>query len=185
MTTRRRSGVLRPPEQAQAGLGLASVSRRHQRGPWAGVYALVGPASALWLGTRCGWPLSLPALARAPLLMRTHVLEACGRRIPRVPVHCSFGPRIGFVAGWLMLAADILAAAAVSLFRWLFGPFAGHSGLAERAGAVARSWRHCLCRRGGVRWACDRSYPYRGGGALVRHHDRSPSVAAGKPRTHH
>jgi APA family basic amino acid/polyamine antiporter len=47
----------------------------------------------------------------------------------------AFGPRVGFVAGWLMLAADLLAVATVAL---AFGSYLGHlTGIAPIGGALA------------------------------------------------
>ncbi|MBM2826025.1 MAG: hypothetical protein HW403_89 [Dehalococcoidia bacterium] len=90
----------------------------------AGVYALVGPASglagnALWLAfLLAGVTASLTAYSYARL----------GSMRPKDSPEfqytaMAFGPRVGFVAGWLMLAADMLAAAAVCLG---FGGYLAH-----------------------------------------------------------
>src|SRR4029434_1968627 len=82
----------------------------------AGVYALVGPAAALagnalWLALLlAGITAGLTAYAYAQL----------GRLAPRNSPEfqytaLAFGPTTGFVAGSLMLAADILATAAVTI----------------------------------------------------------------------
>lgn len=82
----------------------------------AGVYALVGPAAAragnaLWLAfLLAGVAAGLTAYSYARLgTMRP-------KDSPEFQYTAlAFGPRIGFVAGWLMLAADLLAAATVAL----------------------------------------------------------------------
>src|SRR6266516_5216017 len=82
----------------------------------AGVYALIGPAaaeagSALWLSfVVAGAAAGLTAYAYARL----------GSLRPKAPPEfqyttLGFGPRVGFVAGWLMLFADVAAAASVAL----------------------------------------------------------------------
>jgi APA family basic amino acid/polyamine antiporter len=82
----------------------------------AGVYALVGPAAAqagnaLWLSfLLAGLTAGLTAYAYARL----------GRLVPRNAPEfqytaLAFGPTVGFIAGWLMLAADVLATGAVAL----------------------------------------------------------------------
>jgi APA family basic amino acid/polyamine antiporter len=82
----------------------------------AGVYALVGPAaaragSALWLA------FVLAALAAG---LTAYSYGRLAQRRPKDSPEfqytaLAFGPRIGFVAGWLMLVADGLAAGAVAL----------------------------------------------------------------------
>jgi APA family basic amino acid/polyamine antiporter len=90
----------------------------------AGVYALVAPAAAragnaLWLAfLLAGVVAGLTAYSYARL----------GRMRPKNSPEfqytaLAFGPRVGFVAGWLMLAADLLAAAAVALG---FGGYLSH-----------------------------------------------------------
>ena len=82
----------------------------------AGVYALIGPAAAhagnaLWLAfVVSGVAAGLTAFSYARLgSMRP-------RNSPEFQYTAlAFGPRFGFVAGWLMLAADLLAAATVAL----------------------------------------------------------------------
>jgi APA family basic amino acid/polyamine antiporter len=90
----------------------------------AGVYALVGPAaaragSALWLAFLiAALAASLTAYSYARLAQRQP------RDSPEFQYTAlAFGPRVGFVAGWLMLVADLLAAAAVALG---FGGYLGH-----------------------------------------------------------
>jgi amino acid transporter len=90
----------------------------------AGVYALVGPASglagnALWLAfLLSGVAAGLTAYSYARLgTMRP-------KDSPEFQYTAlAFGPRIGFLAGWLMLAADLLAVAAVALG---FGGYLAH-----------------------------------------------------------
>ena len=90
----------------------------------AGVYALVGPASAaagnaLWLAFLfAGLAASATAYSYARL----------GTRRPKDSpefqyTSLAFGARVGFLAGWLMLAADLLATAAVALG---FGGYLAH-----------------------------------------------------------
>jgi len=90
----------------------------------AGVYALVGPASAaagnaLWLAFLfAGLAASATAYSYARL----------GTRRPKDSpefqyTSLAFGARVGFVAGWLMLAADLLATTAVALG---FGGYLAH-----------------------------------------------------------
>ena len=102
----------------------------------AGVYALIGPAAGL----------AGPALWLAFLL--TGVAAGCtayayariGSMRPRDSPEfqytaLAFGNRIGFVAGWLMLAADLLAVATVALG---FGGYLAHlAGVPVIAGALA------------------------------------------------
>jgi amino acid transporter len=90
----------------------------------AGVYALIGPAAAqagnaLWLSfLLAGLTAGLTAYAYARL----------ARLVPRNSPEfqytaLAFGPRVGFVAGALMLVADVLAAAAVTIG---FGGYLSH-----------------------------------------------------------
>lgn len=102
----------------------------------AGVYALIGPAAGL----------AGPALWLAFLL--TGVAAGCtaytyariGSMRPRDSPEfqytaLAFGNRAGFVAGWLMLAADLLAVATVALG---FGGYLAHlAGVPVVAGALA------------------------------------------------
>jgi len=90
----------------------------------AGVYALVGPAAglagnALWLafllaGVTAG--LTAYSYARLGAMQPKNSPEFQYTAL-------AFGPRIGFVAGFLMLAADLLAAATVALG---FGGYLAH-----------------------------------------------------------
>ncbi|MGH7343384.1 MAG: APC family permease [Candidatus Rokuibacteriota bacterium] len=82
----------------------------------AGVYALIGPASAqagnaLWLSfLLAGVTAGLTAYAYARLA------RLAPRNSPEFQYTAlAFGPRLGFVAGALMLVADVLAAAAVTI----------------------------------------------------------------------
>jgi APA family basic amino acid/polyamine antiporter len=90
----------------------------------AGVYALIGPAAAkagnaLWLSfLLAGLTAGLTAYAYARL----------ARLVPKNSPEfqytaLAFGPRVGFVAGGLMLVADVLAAAAVTIG---FGGYLSH-----------------------------------------------------------
>src|SRR5262245_3659078 len=92
----------------------------------AGVYALIGPAAAqagnaLWLAfALAGLTAGLTAYAYARL----------GRMAPKNSPEfqytaLAFGPRTGFVAGSLILVADVLAAAAVTIG---FGGYLEHLG---------------------------------------------------------
>jgi APA family basic amino acid/polyamine antiporter len=90
----------------------------------AGVYALIGPAAglagnALWLAfLLAGVAAGLTAYSYARLgTMRP-------KDSPEFQYTAlAFGPRVGFLAGWLMLAADLLAVAAVALG---FGGYLAH-----------------------------------------------------------
>jgi len=93
----------------------------------AGVYALIGPAAglagnALWLA------FLLAAVAAG---LTAHSYARLGAMRPKDSPEfqytaLAFGPRIGFLAGWLMLAADLLAVAAVALgFGGYFAHLAG------------------------------------------------------------
>ncbi len=90
----------------------------------AGVYALIGPAAA-----RAGSALWLAFLVAA--LAAGLTAYSYGRLAQQRPkdspefqyTSLAFGPRVGFVAGWLMLVADLLAAGAVALG---FGGYLAH-----------------------------------------------------------
>jgi APA family basic amino acid/polyamine antiporter len=81
-----------------------------------GVYALVGPAagragSALWLAF---------VIAAVAAGLTAYSYARLAQRRPRDSPEfqytaLAFGPRVGFVAGWLMLVADLLGAGAVAL----------------------------------------------------------------------
>lgn len=103
----------------------------------AGVYALIAPAAgraggALWIAFLvAGVAAALTAYSYARL----------GRLRPRNSPEfqytaLAFGPRAGFVAGWLMLAADLLAAATVTGHRALGWFDAGTIGAGQRADLV-------------------------------------------------
>lgn len=90
----------------------------------AGVYALIGPAAglagdAVWLAFLiAGVTAALTAYSYARL----------GAMQPKASPEfqytaLAFGPRVGFAAGWLMLVADVAAAAAVALG---FGGYLAH-----------------------------------------------------------
>ena len=105
----------------------------------AGVYALVGPAAglagdALWLAfLLAGLAAGLTAYSYARLgAMRP-------KDSPEFQYTAlAFGPRIGFLAGWLMLAADLLAVAAVALgFGGYFAHLAGTSPVVNALGLLA------------------------------------------------
>ncbi len=82
----------------------------------AGVYALIAPAAAeaggaLWLAF---------VLAGAAAALTAYAYARLGRIQPKTSPEfqytaLAFGPRIGFVAGWLMFVGDISAAGAVAL----------------------------------------------------------------------
>jgi APA family basic amino acid/polyamine antiporter len=102
----------------------------------AGVYALVGPAAglagnALWLafllaGTAAG--LTAYSYARLGAMRPKDAPEFQYTAL-------AFGPRVGFLAGWLMLAADLLGIATVALG---FGGYLTHvAGTPVGANAVA------------------------------------------------
>jgi basic amino acid/polyamine antiporter, APA family len=90
----------------------------------AGVYALVGPASARAGG---GLWLSFVIAALAASLTAYSYARLARRRPKDSPefqyTALAFGPRVGFVAGWMMLVADLLAAGAVALG---FGGYLAH-----------------------------------------------------------
>jgi basic amino acid/polyamine antiporter, APA family len=102
----------------------------------AGVYALIAPAAghagdALWLAfVLAGVTAGLTAYAYARL----------GSMQPKASAEfqytsLAFGPRVGFFAGWLMLAADVFAAAAVAVG---FGGYVAHlAGTPPAANALA------------------------------------------------
>jgi amino acid transporter len=90
----------------------------------AGVYALIGPAAAqagnaLWLAfLLAGLTAGLTAYAYARLA------RLAPKNSPEFQYTAlAFGPRVGFVAGALMLVADVLAAAAVTIG---FGGYLAH-----------------------------------------------------------
>lgn len=90
----------------------------------AGIYALVGPAAAE--AGNAMWLAFLVAGATAGLTAYSYA--RFGRLRPKNSPEfqytaMAFGPAAGFVAGWLMLAADLLAAATVALG---FGGYFGH-----------------------------------------------------------
>jgi len=105
----------------------------------AGAYALVGPAAglagnALWLAF---------LLAGAAAGLTAYSYARLGTMRPKDSPEfqytaLAFGPRIGFVAGWLMLAADLLAVAAVALG---FGGYLAHLAGTPAVGTRSRSWR--------------------------------------------
>jgi len=102
----------------------------------AGVYALIGPAAAqagnvLWLAfLLAGLTAGLTAYAYARLA------RLAPKNSPEFQYTAlAFGPRVGFVAGTLMLVADVLAAAAVTLG---FGGYLEHlAGTPTTANALA------------------------------------------------
>ena len=82
----------------------------------AGVYTLIGPASAL-AGNALWLAFTLAGIAA---ILSVHAYARLGpvraRNAPEFQyVSMAFGTRLGFVAGWLMIATNILAAGAVSL----------------------------------------------------------------------
>ncbi|MCX6021859.1 MAG: APC family permease [Chloroflexi bacterium] len=90
----------------------------------AGVYALIGPAAGLAGGGL--WVAFLLAGSIAGLT--AYAYARLGSIQPKdAPefqyTSLAFGPRVGFLAGWLMLAADLLAAATVALG---FGGYVQH-----------------------------------------------------------
>jgi len=101
-----------------------------------GVYALIGPAAAqagnaLWLAfLLAGLTAGLTAYAYARLA------RLAPKNSPEFQYTAlAFGPRVGFVAGALMLVADVLAAAAVTLG---FGGYLEHlAGTPTTANALA------------------------------------------------
>ena len=101
----------------------------------AGVYALIGPAAGraggfLWL--------SFVIAAAAAGLTAYSYARLAQRRPKNAPefqyTALAFGPRVGFVAGWLMLVSDLLAAGAVALG---FGGYLAHlAGVPPGVGAL-------------------------------------------------
>lgn len=102
----------------------------------AGVYALIAPAAghagdALWLAF---------LLAGATAGLTAYAYARLGSMKPKASAEfqytsLAFGPRVGFFAGWLMLAADISAAAAVAVG---FGGYVAHlAGTPIAANALA------------------------------------------------
>jgi APA family basic amino acid/polyamine antiporter len=93
----------------------------------AGVYALIGPAAGL--AGDAVWLAFLVAGVTAGLTAYSYA--RLGAMQPKASPEfqytaLAFGPRIGFVAGWLMLVADVCAAAAVALgFGGYLAHFAG------------------------------------------------------------
>jgi basic amino acid/polyamine antiporter, APA family len=90
----------------------------------AGVYALIGPAAAL--AGDAIWAAFLVAGVTAALTAYSYA--RLGAMQPKASPEfqytaLAFGPRLGFVAGWLMLVADVAAAAAVALG---FGGYLAH-----------------------------------------------------------
>jgi amino acid transporter len=90
----------------------------------AGVYALIGPAAAL-AGRGLWLSFLLAGLAAA---LTGYAYARLGAMRPKASPEfqytaLAFGPEVGFVAGWLMLAGDIAAAASVALG---FGGYLGH-----------------------------------------------------------
>jgi APA family basic amino acid/polyamine antiporter len=101
----------------------------------AGVYALIAPAAA-----RAGSVLWLSFLiAAAAAALTGYSYARLGSMRPRNSPEfqytaLAFGPRTGFVAGWLMLVADLLAASAVALG---FGGYFAHLTATPTATAAA------------------------------------------------
>src|SRR5262245_13860787 len=105
----------------------------------AGVYALVGPAAGL--AGNALWAAFLLAAIAAGLTAYSYA--RLGSMRPKASPEfqytaLAFGPRIGFVAGWLMLIADLLAVSAVALgFGGYFAHLAGTAVVANAAGLLA------------------------------------------------
>lgn len=100
------------------------------------MYALIGPAAAL-----AGNALWLAFLLTGVVAgLTAYSYARVGSMRPKDSPEfqytaLAFGPRVGFVAGWLMLAADLLAVATVALG---FGGYLAHlSGIPVVAGALA------------------------------------------------
>jgi amino acid transporter len=126
---------------------VAAPTLRRTLGPWrvtltgigvilgAGVYALVGPAAAQAGGAM--WLAFLLAGLTAGLTAYSYARFA--RLRPKDSPEfqytaMAFGPRAGFVAGWLMLAGDLLGVATVALG---FGGYLAHvTGTAVTLNAV-------------------------------------------------
>jgi APA family basic amino acid/polyamine antiporter len=88
------------------------------------VYALVGPAAGL--AGNALWLAFLLAAVAAGLTAYSYARLGAIRPkdAPEFQYTAlAFGPRIGFMAGWLMLVADLLAVATVALG---FGGYLGH-----------------------------------------------------------
>jgi APA family basic amino acid/polyamine antiporter len=90
----------------------------------AGVYALIGPAAGL--AGNAVWIAFLLAGLTGGLTAYTYA--RLGSLQPKASPEfqytaLAFGPRVGFIAGWLMLVADVCAAAAVALG---FGGYLAH-----------------------------------------------------------
>jgi APA family basic amino acid/polyamine antiporter len=101
----------------------------------AGVYALIAPATeragaAVWLAFATA---GIAAGATAYVYARFSQMRP--RNAPEFHyASIAFGPRVGFVAGWLMVTADLLAAAAVALG---FGGYLRHlTGIPISVGAL-------------------------------------------------
>jgi APA family basic amino acid/polyamine antiporter len=105
----------------------------------AGVYALVGPAAGL--AGNALWAAFLLAAVAAGLTAYSYA--RLGAMRPKASPEfqytaLAFGPRIGFVAGWLMLIADLLAVSAVALgFGGYFAHLVGTAVVANAAGLLA------------------------------------------------
>jgi basic amino acid/polyamine antiporter, APA family len=104
----------------------------------AGVYALIGPAAAhagqaLWLAF---------VVAGVAAVMTAYSYARLGGMRPKASPEfqyttLAFGPRVGFLAGWLMLAGDVAAAASVALgFGGYLGNVAGTGTIAGALGLV-------------------------------------------------
>ncbi|HUG37203.1 MAG TPA: amino acid permease [Candidatus Limnocylindrales bacterium] len=124
------------PARARAATGPERPALRRTLGVWrvtltgvgvilgAGVYALVGPAAAQAGGAM--WLAFLLAGLTASLTAYSYARFA--RLRPKDSpefqyTEMAFGLTVGFVAGWLMLAGDLLAAATVALG---FGGYLAH-----------------------------------------------------------
>ncbi len=105
----------------------------------AGVYALVGPAAGL--AGNALWAAFLLAAVAAGLTAYSYARLGAMRPKDSPEFQytaLAFGPRIGFVAGWLMLIADLLAVSAVALgFGGYFAHLVGTAIVANAAGLLA------------------------------------------------
>jgi APA family basic amino acid/polyamine antiporter len=105
----------------------------------AGVYALVGPAAGL--AGNALWAAFLLAAVAAGLTAYSYARLGAMRPKDSPEFQytaLAFGSRIGFVAGWLMLIADLLAVAAVALgFGGYFTHLVGTAVVANAAGLLA------------------------------------------------
>jgi hypothetical protein len=149
----------------------------------AGVYALVGPAAglagnALWLafllaGVAAG--LTAYSYARLGTMRPKDSPEFQYRAL-------AFGPRIGFLAGWLMLAADLLARGRrrPRLRRLPRAPRRDAGG-GERARAPGSDGRRPPGGHWRVRRARDPSHRGGGGWSLVRDRDRGARLEPREP----